>query len=201
MYSAKWSPTLRQGDVLGPLPIPLVGNKQEVVYETSDPLTRPEGSAAKWTYRAPLKHVIVASHDCEFNEGKRDRLLLARLHTVNPKTEPAKLEALRLSNDVEAQNAAGRKVDQVDSFVLDPLAGEFENHQFAVFSTLTAFSMELDLSLHDKKKAELEHTQRLLFRRKLAWYFLRTPEDVPEDAKRNPADVMAEVQAQIEAGN
>lgn len=189
MYSPKWSPTLRQGDVIGPLPTPMVGNEQKVVMATADPLKPPDTPANQWIFSAPMKHVVVASHDCEFNEDKRDRLIVARLSSTDPRWSEEKLDELRLSNDIEGRHQADEKVDYVDTFLMEPVPGEFEACHFAHFSTLTPISMSYVTSLHLAKKAEMEHDQRLLFRRKLAWYFLRNPADVDEDLKRDPSEV------------
>lgn len=159
----------------------------------SDPFAPPDMPAGKWVFSAPMKYVAVVSHDCEFNEGKRDRLLVARMSSVDKRWDEERLESLRQSNDVEARHEAGEEVNSVDSFLLEAIPDEFESCHLALFSTLTPFSMSLAKSLHLAKKAELDHQQRLLFRRKLAWYFMRNPDDVPDDEKRAPEDVLSNV--------
>lgn len=190
MYSERWSPGLRQGDVLGPLAVPMVGNKQAVISSLLSPTGEVASDVEHMVFPAKSRYVAVVSHDCEFNEGKRDRLLVARIQSA-PRDKPELVEALRRSNDIEARHAAREQVDGVANFLLEPLEGEFEHPQVAVFSTIMPFGAGDLKSYQLMKKAELTHQQRLLFRTKLAWYFLRSPDDIDEDEKLPPEQVLA----------
>jgi len=189
MYSELWSPRLRQGDVLGPLHLPLVGRKQEVIAALEAVGSETGGAADRMIVPAARRHVVVVSHDCEFNEAKRDRLLLARVQSV-PQSPGLDFDALRASNDIDARHAAGAPVVGVDNFVLDPLPEHFEEPQVVVFTTVTPYPAKNMLAeLQRVKQAELLHSQRLLLRRKLAWFFLRGEEDVDEAEKRPAVEV------------
>lgn len=189
MYSDVWSPTLRQGDVLGPVPVPMVGNQQEVLSRVASPAATVGGRVEQVLFPLKSRYVAVVSHDCEFNEGKRDRLLLARIQGA-PKDKPDVIEALRRSNDIEARHAAGEQVDGVDNYLLEPIPGEFDWPHVVVFSTIMPFSTTGLRDFHLAKKAELEHEHRLRFRTKLAWFFIRSPEDVDADQKMPPDEFL-----------
>lgn len=189
MYSELWSPSLRQGDVLGPLYVPMVGNKQTVISSLVGPGGGVGDEVEQMLFPAKSRYVTVVSHDCEFNEGKRDRLLVARMQNT-PRDDPELVEKLRQSNDVEARHAAKEQVDGVDNFLFEPLEGAFEYPYVAVFSTIIPFPAADVVGYQRIKKAELTHEHRLLFRTKLAWYFVRGPEDVPEDEKKPPEEVL-----------
>ena len=192
MYSDLWSPTLRQGDILGPLPVPLVGKQLDVVSKFDDLSAQTGGPPVQMLVPAARRYVAVLSHDCEFNEGKRDRLLLARVGEVDKRLDADAIAELRVSNDVEGRHAAKKSVDGVDSFVLDPLDGVFDSPKLIVFTTTTPWpaAAQMIRKLQAAKVAELEHEHRLLLRRKLAWFFLRSPDDVPQGDKR-PKEAIA----------
>jgi hypothetical protein len=190
VYSERWSPTLRQGDILGPVLLPLVGKRHEVISTLGGLADESGADPDRMILTAARRYVAVVSHDCEFNEGKRDRLLLARVQEIPRELTEEQQAALRESNDVEARHDVGKNVAGVDSFLLDPLDGHFENPQVVVFTTITPFPMKTADDLHAEKRAELRHEHRLLLRRKLAWFFLRTQDDVAEDEKRPPSEVL-----------
>lgn len=190
MYSDRWSPTLRQGDIIGPILLPLVGNKQEAISVMGSIRDEVGGTPKQMILDASHRLVAVVSHDCEFNEGKRDRILVARVKEVPRDLSDDALAAMRLSNDVEARHAADEAVDGVDNFLLDPCPDVYESPHVVVFTTITPYPIKMVDQLHAAKRAELRHDQRLLFRRKLAWFFLRNPEDVPDATKRSPAEIL-----------
>ena len=70
---------------------------------------------------------MVISHDCEFNEAKRNKLLVARLQGVQGNLTEEQRGDLRQSNDVEARAQAKLDVAGVNAFVFDPLPGVFED--------------------------------------------------------------------------
>jgi len=195
VYSDLWSPTLRQGDVLGPLHLPLIGNNHEVIATLPDIASETVGTAERMILPASRRYVVIVSHDCEFNEGKRDRVLLARIQSPQKVPTAPDIGVLRASNDVDARNAAKASVDGVDVFVIDPLDGHFDEPQMVVFTTITPFPAKKMLrQLQAVKRAEMDHSTRLLLRRKLAWFFLRSQDDVPPDSKRPAAEVMKKFQ-------
>ena len=188
MYSERWSPRLRQGDILGPLPLPLLGTQFEVVAPTRSLTSGIETSAGgKIIIDAENVVVAVISHDCEFNDDKRNKLLVARLQNVPGNLDSEQREALRGSNDVAARVEADEAIAGVDSFLLAPLPGRYEQEQVVNFGTITPLPMKMKADLLSVKRAELRHDVRELFRAKLAWFFGRHADDMPDDQKR-PAD-------------
>jgi len=120
MYSSLWSPKLRQGDLLGPLHLPLIGNNHEVISTLPNIGAAAGGAAERMILPASRRYVVVVSHDCEFNEGKRDRVLLARIQSVQKGPGAPDIGLLRASNDIDARHSANSPVDGVDVFVIDP---------------------------------------------------------------------------------
>lgn len=127
--------------------------------------------------------VVVVSHDCEFNDRKRNKLLVARLQRIQGNLTLEQREALRASNDVGARAAANLPVAGVDGWVFDPLADVFEDEQVASFTTITPLPIGMHDELRQNKKAELVHEDRVRFRSKLAWFMGRDAEDIPDDDK------------------
>src|SRR4051794_36156061 len=99
MYEVRWSPHLRQGDSLGPLLFPLASAK--LVYYTAPGswLAPPSGAAGGVQVPASARHAAVVSHDCEFNEGKRNYLALARIESVDRRMDADALGEFRRAND------------------------------------------------------------------------------------------------------
>ena len=186
MYSAKWSPGLRQGDILGPIPLPLLGTDFSVVIP-SRTLIAP-AAADKFSVNIPAERMIVTviSHDCEFNEGKRNKLLVARLQKPRGNLTPEERQDLRYSNDVNARVDANLDIAAVNAFLFDPVAGVFEDEQVSNFETITALPMKMADDLRGQKRAELDQATRVLFRLKLAWFVSRAAEDIPEEEKVDP---------------
>lgn len=195
MYSAKWSPGLRQGDILGPIPLPLMGNSFGLVI-TSNTLIAPEVGDEKFSVTIEAQKVVVTviSHDCEFNEGKRNKLLVARLQKPQGNFTEQERQDLRDSNDVQARSDAGLTVMAVDSFLLDPVPGVFDEAQVVNFATITPLPMKMVNDLKGQKRAELDQATRVLFRLKLAWFVGRAAEDIPEDDKVDPPSPPSETE-------
>jgi len=128
-------------------------------------------------------HLAIVSHCCEFNEGKRAKFLVARLQTVRGDLSSEQLEAVRLSNDIEARAEAGEAIDGLDGFLFEPVPGQFDQPMVASFQTITPIPTSMADSLKSTKRAELEHDVRVQFRRKLGFFFGREADDVPEDEK------------------
>jgi hypothetical protein len=187
VYSERWSPGLRQGDIVGPLALPLLGTRFEVLGPArSLTAATPPGPVGKILIEGVEALAAVVSHDCEFNESKRNKLLVARLQRVQGNLTEAQLEAVWASNDVEARVESGQPIAAVDSFILAPLDGVYDEPQVVNFATTTPLPMAMKDDLLTAKKAEMGHDVRVLFRQKLAWFFGRDAEDIP-DADRHPS--------------
>ena len=184
MYVDRWSPGLRQGDVLGEVFMPAMASEirflpqaQRVTSEAQ--VERPREALIQGAWR----FVAVVSHDCEFNEGKREKLLVARIQGLPRNLTSEERVALRESNDVEARSEAGENIAGVNSWLFDPLPGAFDEESVADFTSITALPMGLLDEYRSLKRAELHHDHRLLFRFKLAWFFGRPADDVPDEEK------------------
>lgn len=186
MYADRWSPALRQGDILGPVPIPLLGTRFEIISESRS-LTEEVSASAKGKViiEADYSHVAVISHDCEFNENKRNKLLVARLQRLPGNLTDERTIAVWASNNVEARAESGESIAAVDNFALEPCAGVFDAPHVVSFTTVTPLPMSMATDLVAVKKAELTHDIRELFRKKLAWFFGRAADDIPDDEKRD----------------
>jgi hypothetical protein len=132
------------------------------------------------------KYAVVVSHCCEFNEGKTNRMLLARLERLPGHLSQEQLKKLRAANDFEKEIAEGRaeQVDGVDNFVFEPLPGCFDDEMVVSFSSMTPFPMKHKDAFVALKQGELTHEVRLLFRKKLAWFVGgRDPNDIDDALK------------------
>jgi hypothetical protein len=183
VYSDRWSLRLRQGDILGPIPLPLMGADVAIGFKTQSLIAPSLGDPLSVTMPAAKVLAIVISHDCEFNEGKRNKLLIARLKGVQGNLNEEEHQALRDSNDIQARSDAGLPVAGVDAFLLAPLAGLFDDEQVADFATITPLPMKMADDLLREKRSELTHDARVLFRLKLAWFVGRAADDIPDDEK------------------
>ncbi len=196
MYALRWSSGLRQGDILRDVLFPSLAAQYKVIStETSFTTIESAKPTESMIVGAERQFVAVVSHDCEFNEGKRNRLLLARIETIPKHLTPEQLDALRASNDIHARAEAGLDVAGVDSFVLDPLPGCFDDERAIVFTTITPFPMKMHGEFVKAKRAELEHDVRVLLRNKIALFFGRPGDDIPDEEKVDQpslADVDAE---------
>ena len=191
MYSAKWSPGLRQGDILGPIPLPLMGTTFGLVIQ-SNTLVAPNMGNETFSVTIPAQKVVVTviSHDCEFNENKRNRFLVARIQSLPGNVTEQQRADLRESNDVTARAVAKKPVAEVGSFLLAPVPGFIEDESIAVFTTITPLPMKMSEDLRGVKVAEMTQEHRVLFRQKVAWFFGRQADDVP-DAEKEPAPAQA----------
>lgn len=185
MYSPRWSKRLRQGDVISELLLPTMGKNFGVMTVASGLSTTVSGSVVKQVLIPAEKHsVMVISHCCEFNEGKRNKILVARLQSVRANWSQEKVDALKESNDIKVPTEDGRNIAGVDSFYLDPIEGLLPKAQTAMFTSITPLPMAMKDEILERKIAELHHDTRLLLREKLAWFFGgRTKEDIPDEHK------------------
>lgn len=131
------------------------------------------------------KFVVVVSHDCEFNEGKRNKLLVARVEGVPGHLTAEQRDDLRGSNDVETWLKDHETLDGVDAFLLSAVPGAFDDEQVVAFTSITPLPMKMKDELYDVKRAEMNHESRVLFGRKLAWFFGRIADDVPDEEKHD----------------
>jgi hypothetical protein len=186
VYSDRWSRRLRQGDILGPIPLPLMDANVAIGFQAKSLIAPAIGDRFSVTMQAAKVLATVISHDCEFNEGKRNKLLVARLQGVQGNLNKEELQALRDSNDVQARSDADLPVAGVDAFLFAPLVGLFDDEHVANFATITPLPMKMMDELLGKKRSELTHDARVLFRRKLAWFVGRAADDIPDDEKYDP---------------
>ncbi|HEX3174556.1 MAG TPA: hypothetical protein VHQ43_10135 [Solirubrobacterales bacterium] len=187
MYSSLWSPELRQGDIVGEIFLPTIGtNFQSIVGGTSLTGATEKQQHERVIIGGDYHYLVIVSHCCEFNEGKRNKFLVARLQRPRQNLSSEQYEALRLSNDVEARASSGEPVAGLDSFLLDPVPGSLDEERVASFTSITAVPLSMKEDFRAAKIAELDHGTRILFRAKLAWFFGRTADDIP-DAEKAPA--------------
>jgi hypothetical protein len=199
VYCGRWSPGLRQGDIFGQVLFPLAVAKLRQTSQAGAWLAGED--QATHALEMPAKHVyaVVISHDCEFNEGKRDQFLAARIRQLDPRLTEDQLQELRSGNEAAARAEAGETV-AIDTFYLDPLPGVFDEPRLVDFCTITPFPMKVATAACTLKRAELEHEDRVRLREKLALFVGRTAEDVPEDQKFDAPSEVAATQNEPEAG-
>jgi len=186
VYSEKWSPGLRQGDLFGEVPFPFA--KKSFAWITTGGLGQtllPQSAQVE----AQPRYAMVLSHDCEFNEGKRTHFLVARVESLSKSLTSDELEALRAGNDVESAADQGRPV-ALDTFVVDPIEHVFAEFRRVNFAAAVSFPMDMTDYALDCKKAELLQEHRVRLRRKLSYFFGREADDIPEDDKK-PAPSLA----------
>jgi hypothetical protein len=183
---------LRQGDIVGPIFLPLLA-RDITILGTTPTLTShaPEQSFAHVVVPVEKRLTAVVSHDCEFNEEKRNKLLVARIQEVPGNLTDEERERLRASNDVEAllSQDPNARIAGVDSFVLAPLPGVFDVEQIVAFATITSLPMKMKDDLLAAKQAEMVHADRVRLRQKLAWFFGRAGDDLPDGEKTRPATI------------
>ena len=186
MYSQRWSPGLRQGDIFGEVAFPLTTAQLRQTTPASSWLAPGAGQTQVRAVEVPVKPVlaVVLSHDCEFNENKRDQFLVARTRGLDPRHTEDELDELRAGNRAEERAREGLPL-ALDTFFLEPLAGVFDAPRLVDFCTITAFPMTVCEEARQVKKAELEHEHRVLLREKVALFFSREADDVPDEEKED----------------
>jgi len=189
VYSDLWSSRLRQGDIVGPIILPLI-SKDITIVAAAPKLTglAPEQAFTQIIMPAESRLAAILSHDCEFNEEKRNKLLVARIQNVPGNLSEEERERLRASNDVEALLSVDpdARIAGVDGFVLAPLTGVFDTEQVVAFATITSLPMRMKDDLLAAKRAEMVHADRVRLRQKLAWFFGRAGDDLPDSEKSRP---------------
>jgi hypothetical protein len=197
VYADRWSPGLRQGDVLGKVPFPLAKSGFRGLPDVGGLSGTGAGAPTQFLIEGNPRYVMVVSHDCEFNEGKRTHFTVARIDSIDARTSDDELDILRLGNDVQRAAEEGKTI-ALDTFFLEPLRGAFDQPHRVNFATLVSIPMQLKSEAVKLKKAELEHAVRILLRRKLTFFFGRDADDIPDEAKRDrpQAEEGAEPQAE-----
>jgi hypothetical protein len=135
VYSNLWSPGLRQGDIVGEIPFPLHTKKSQFLTSPGT-ITGFELVPEMAIVQAKKQYVAVVSHDCEFNEDKRQHFLVAKVEVLQHDLTKEQLATLRAENDIEASGAA-----QLDTFYLDPIDGTFDRPRRVNFWTITPFAV------------------------------------------------------------
>ena len=123
---------------------------------------------------------IVLSHDCEFNEGKRSHFVMARVH--RPGGKDVDIDELRAGNDIRSAADDGRAV-AYDTFLLEPCPEVFDEPHIANFPTMMSLPMKVRDVVLGLKRAELGHETRVQLREKVALFFGRAADDVPDGDK------------------
>jgi hypothetical protein len=185
LYSDRWSQRLRQGDIVGQIPYPKFKGVPQWSRRSGWAEDAPANEILE--YPASRRFAVIVSHDCEFNETKRAHFLVARVQDFAPTLSDDTRAQIRAANDAirEAEDGSGERFDYIDSFVLDPLEDCFAETQVVSFTTITALPMSMRRDVEAVKQAELAHEHRVRLRRKLAFFFGREGEDVPDAEKRD----------------
>jgi hypothetical protein len=123
-----------------------------------------------------IRHAVVISHDCEFNEGKRKYMALARIDHLDLRRPQEELDAMRRANSPTTASAEGLSV-QFDAFYLDPLPEQFDGPRVINFQTITPFPMSMKAEILAVKCGELTPTARRDLRGRLAAFFGRDGEE------------------------
>lgn len=195
MYSTRWTRGLRQGDVVGPIDYPKLKNPPQQVHKPAGWGGDPDISTLL-EMPASERYAVVVSHDCDFTEAKRPQFLLARIQGFNPQLAVEQRSAIAAANDAvrvlgsetdsqQTEEADGGRYDYIDTFVLEPLAGCFDEDMLISFTTITAWPASMLETIVSMKKAELEHEQRVRLRKKLGFFFGREADDVDDGEKRD----------------
>lgn len=141
------------------------------------------------------RYALVISHDCDFNEGKRDFFLAASIHELTSKDrKPDRLEKLRLDNDARRHTAAHQIA--LRAFLIEPILGHFDEPRLAVFDTITPIAMKFKSEMLKLKRAEMSHEHRVMLREKLALFVAREEADIDQELKVTPPEDPANLEWQ-----
>jgi hypothetical protein len=189
LYATRWSQTLRQGDVIGPLPFPKLQKVPQLI-------ARPQGweqDAQVLTgmeYQAVEEYCMVISHDCEFTEAKRDRFIVARIQDIDERWPSEKKALLLKSNNPlpDDEDPEKKRFAFAETYVLEPLEPCWHEARMVDFTSLLTLPRKPMFNrAKEMKWAELEHDRRLELRLKIAYFFGRgTGEDLPDHEKIAP---------------
>lgn len=180
---------MRQGDVFGLVDFP---SAKAGIQRGFSPATAPTHAAIEVPNVAIMassaRYALVVSHDCDFNEGKRDFFLTASVHDLTPQDKkPERLAKLRLDNDADRHTSANQIA--LRGFLLEPLPGIFDEPKMAVFDTITPIAMKFRSDMLRLKRAEMSHEHRVMLRKKLGLFVAREENDIADELKIDaPAD-------------
>ena len=188
-----WSQRLRQGDVFGLIDYP---SAKAGLQRATSPAAHPahgELADPKLAIMAcSARYAVVVSHDCDFNEGKREYFLAASIHELDPRDrKPERLEKLRLDNDAHRHSPANQIA--LRGFLLEPVPGCFDEPMLAVFDTITPISMRFKAEKLKLKRAEMDQEHRVQLREKLALFVARAVDDIAHELKVNPPEDSTEL--------
>jgi hypothetical protein len=144
------------------------------------------------------RHVVVVSHDCDFNKGNRQYFLVAKLIDLSrDQKAPETLEHMRTGNDARARTADGKPIG-LNMFILDPVPGALDEHMIASFELIMPVSVSFREALFKHKVAEMADDHRKLLRAKLSYFLGRPADDISDDLKvAKPDDPSAQVWKEI----
>jgi hypothetical protein len=186
VYAALWSRDLRQGDVFGLTLYPKLKNQPQIVQKPKG-WAPGAGSEVALEYPADKQYAVVISHCCEFREGKRERFLIARVQKFPERMESEMRAAIEASNAaVRVDEHQPERREWLEFFVLDPVAGCFEDKRLVDFTTIMSVNKAMRGHIDDEKKAELEQPYREQFRKKLGLFLARDAPDVKQDRRIEP---------------
>jgi len=155
------------------------------------PVARPQGHGEdlkvnRWEFPVDECYGIVVSHCCEFNEAKRARFLVARISDFPTRITDAQREKIEASNDAVKEGAEEERYEYLETFVLEPIPGCFDEKMVVDFTTIMPFPKSEQDRVGALKQAELDQEHRIKLRKKLALFFGRDAPDVADDKKRDP---------------
>jgi hypothetical protein len=175
MYVSKdnWSEQLRQGDVVGPIRFPNYTANMTVPAQLSSLSMSAESGELQNRIIVDSKSykVVVLSHCCEFNDDKRDRLLVAPIWPA-----PAdKVDSLRENNDVirRLSQDGVDTVGWVNSFLYEEAAGVFDRPNAVRFEQMVSLPKAWHDDFMADKQVEITDAVRDQLRLKLAYFFYR----------------------------
>ena len=181
MYATRWSPGLRQGDILKDIPFAIPTSKVSWVYE-SGVAQRASAATPRALIYAQSRTGMVISHDCEFNERKRPLFIVARVENLNARLTPEQVEQLRLGNDLAKASELGVNV-ALDTFFLEPRPPFLSQPMRVNFCAVTSLPMEDAANFANLKRVELDQHNRELLRSRLAMFFGRPANDIGDEEK------------------
>ena len=186
MYSARWTQGLRQGDIVGPVLYPRLRNAPDEVEISKSLIGNPQSSQLL-QMPADERFAVIVSHDCDVTAAKgRSHVLLARIREFDRQLSEETRQEIRAANDavrIDEGSEDGQRYEYIDTFVLDPLPGSFDEPMLVQFTTITSWPIRVYDSLVAKKKAELEHEHRVQLRNKLGFFLGRAADDEPDEDK------------------
>jgi hypothetical protein len=194
LWSPLWSHRLRQGDIFGLIDYPSA--KAGISRGTSPPgapvHTKIDKPNMAIMVSSP-RYALVISHDCDFNEGKRDFFLAASIHELDRRDrKPERLEKLRRDNNARSHTPANQIA--LKGFLLEPVPGHFEEPMLALFETITPIAMKFKVDMLKLKRAEMNHAHRVMLREKLMLFAGRQEDDIPDNLKASPPDDAADLE-------